>query len=476
MTTPIIHFLPLSSIRVPPDRIRKVDPIAVGALWRDIRDKGLLQPIMVVLNENGAGTAEAPFATLDLVFGEHRFRAFEHHVAQHRVALDGGLEPFPPLRFDGADIPDGTVPALFWHENIERVFEVELSENLHRVELPWQDRIRALARLHDDATAADPSATVADTSRKLAGVTGMKERTAREQIARANIVAKFLDDPDVQKCDSLRSAWNTVNHKVRVEVRQSAPQVEEGDTPHAFLEGDCTLILPELASNQFDLILSDPPYGVRADKWDQGSANHAYDDSAENALWIYKSIIEHGFRVCKEKANLLLFCDISHFHALRAAAEVAGWTPWPRPIIWTKGTEGMRPWGQMGFAYTYECILWATKGGKGLVQTSIDVLQFPKPPRNSRIHPAQKPQELLAHLIHLTSLPGDRILDPCAGSGSTFAAGWLARTAVTGIEMDEKYWGPCRYAVMQCPVVPVSTSVPVRVPTHPDQIDLEDIL
>jgi DNA modification methylase len=96
-------------------------------------------------------------------------------------------------------------------------------------------------------------------------------------------------------------------------------------------------------------------------------------------------------------------------------------------------------------------LLFATKGEKGLAKATVDILRFDRPSRGERIHAAQKPPVLLAELINLTCLPGDRILDPCAGSGAIFHAGWATRTAVTGIELDPTYHPHCRAAVMAHP-------------------------
>jgi site-specific DNA-methyltransferase (adenine-specific) len=69
-----------------------------------------------------------------------------------------------------------------------------------------------------------------------------------------------------------------------------------------------------------------------------------------------------------------------------------------------------------------------------------DVFNIKRVPRHERIHAAEKPVELLSALIQCASLPGERILDPCCGSGSTLvAAKSLNRTGV-GIEKDPDYY------------------------------------
>ena len=55
------------------------------------------------------------------------------------------------------------------------------------------------------------------------------------------------------------------------------------------------------------------------------------------------------------------------------------------------------------------------------------------------MHAAEKPNELLSHLISLCCDPGDTILDPCAGSGPIFDAATSQRCKATGIEIDPEY-------------------------------------
>lgn len=85
-------------------------------------------------------------------------------------------------------------------------------------------------------------------------------------------------------------------------------------------------------------------------------------------------------------------------------------------------------------------ILYATKGQKGLLLSLPDVLDVKRVETAEKSHGAEKPQELLRTLIQHSTLPGDYILDPCAGSASTLvAARALARKAL-GFEISEDYY------------------------------------
>ena len=117
-----------------------------------------------------------------------------------------------------------------------------------------------------------------------------------------------------------------------------------------------------------------------------------------------------------------------------------GWKPFPRPVIWGKSdSEGLAPWGGAGFRITTEYIFFASKGQRGLHSSPIDYLRFNRKPRKERLHAAEKPVELLSELIKCSTLPGDFVLDPCCGSGSTLIAVRETKRIGLGLEKDEDF-------------------------------------
>ena len=64
---------------------------------------------------------------------------------------------------------------------------------------------------------------------------------------------------------------------------------------------------------------------------------------------------------------------------------------------------------------------------------------FPKHSRQCKLHPTQKPTELMRYLIRTYTNPGDVVLDPCCGSGTTCLAAMLEGRKSIGIEKEQKY-------------------------------------
>ena len=116
-------------------------------------------------------------------------------------------------------------------------------------------------------------------------------------------------------------------------------------------------------------------------------------------------------------------------------------------VVWDKGGIGM------GWHYrrNYELMLVAQKPGAACTwnggHSQSNVVRIPgiKPSKDD--HPTPKPLDLFALFVHLHSNPGDIVLDPCVGAGTTLrAAKDLGRRAI-GIEISEKY---CEIAARRC--------------------------
>jgi DNA modification methylase len=206
------------------------------------------------------------------------------------------------------------------------------------------------------------------------------------------------------------------------------------------LQGNMLQIFPTLPAESYDAIIADLPYGIDANSGGFRSRtveHHNYDDSPENAKALLQAVIVEGFRVAKLRSNLFIFGDVDLFAYFKTAASNMGWKPWRTPIVWQKSeSEGLAPWGREGFRRTYELIFWATKGQRGLLLSPTDVIPIKRVARAERRYGPEKPVALLERLIECSTMPGDSILDPCCGAGSTLAAARRLKRKALGIELD----------------------------------------
>jgi site-specific DNA-methyltransferase (adenine-specific) len=428
-----VIIIPLAKLEV---RARQRTSILPGPL-KELRDSilatGLLHPPVAWRDDSTA--------TWVLTAGERRLRAIQAIAAENRQFCCGEAIINP------GDIP---ISLLGDYLNAEGRFEAELDENIHRADLDWKDRARAFADLHALRQQQNPAQTIAATATEIASKSNSHTpASAGNAIRHSTTIVAHLHN---EKVASARNAKEALQHIYRMEEEKvlaalAKRQIASMRAEERTLEvrhADCFHLLPRLAAGTYDLVVADPPYGIDASSGGfraRTVLHHNYEDTAQSARDMAQVILTEGFRLTKNRANLLIFCDIDLFPWLKTAAANMGWTPFRRPLIWQKSeSEGLAPWGSQGPRITTEFIFFATKGQKGMTASPIDVFNIRRVPRNERIHAAEKPVELLKKLIEATTLPGDSVLDPCCGSGSTLVACKELSRRAFGIEKDPDYY------------------------------------
>ena len=428
-------MLPISrhDVVVPPRQRREIPQTSLNELKDSILENSLLHAPVV---QEKAGK-------YILVAGERRLRAIDAIAAEGKTFTYNKTQ-FPPM----------TLPVVLLDEalnDIQRA-EIELAENVVRLELPWQDRVAALAYIHNMRKLDNPNQSIAETARaviaervsELAGPQGgSAESTLMRTIRQATIINEHLSNPEIAKARNATEAFNLI---VSNEQRAfEAELIRRGQKRSVTIEvrhGSLLEILPKLESSTFDTILADPPYGIGVDTGgfrQRTIIHHNYDDTPDTAKGLLSCIINEGFRICKPRANLFIFCDIDLFGWVKEASARAGWDVFRTPITWQKSdSEGMAPWGREGFRRTTEWIFFARKGQKGLIHSPIDVLRHNRVARDEREYGPEKPVALIKELLAASTLPGDYVLDPCCGSGSTLVAARELNMRALGIDNDLK--------------------------------------
>lgn len=372
--------------------------------------------------------------------GEGRYRSIQElHAA--------GVE----VRCNSQTIPPGCMPITILDDRLDEIgrFETELDENVIREDLPWPDRVQAYADLHKMRQVQNPKQTKEDTAKELVqrGLVNALP-TGRLHMKQATLIAEHLDNDKIANARNPAEALTLIYKMEEEKVTAALVQRRLATIPAAstikITQGSCLDLLPGLDSDMADLILIDPPYGIGASSGGfRGRTvhHHNYEDTPENAKKIAQTVLTDGFRICKARANLFMFCDIDLFPWLKLTASNMGWDPFRRPLIWRKSeSEGLAPWGAQGPRITTEFIFFATKGSRGLNASPIDVFDDKRVSRSERLHAAEKPVDLLKKLIQCSTLPGDFVLDPCCGSGSTLVAAKELKRHGLGIELDKDYY------------------------------------
>jgi DNA modification methylase/ParB-like chromosome segregation protein Spo0J len=439
-----------SAIQISPDRQRQeFEAQALEELKSSIEDRGLMHA--PVVRDTPAGPV--------LVAGERRLRAISDLFALGSSFLYNGVrytETIPTVSLGELSPLDAE--------------EAELDENLKRKDLTWQELANAHARLHKlrveqvnakammDAKPGEPVTpavphTIADTAKE---VMGSSEGWNQDVIRKEVIVSKHLDKPEVAKAKTLDEAWKILKRSEKAEEnRMLAAKVGATFTAeaHRLFKGHCLKVMQDLfeKDERFDVILTDPPYGMGADTFGDGGKDlpsHQYNDSHEAwqelmggneayptgwAKWSYA--------ITKSEAHAYVFCDIDRFHELKEYMEKAGWYVFRTPLIDYKTDSGRVPLPDRGPRRQWEMILYAIKGNKPVTHIYPDVIPCQADPNMT--HGAQKPVALYANLLKRSVKPGDLVLDTFAGSGTIFPAAHSLQCTATGIEQEAEYYGMC---------------------------------
>lgn len=427
-----MKLIPLESLVIPENRQRKEFPAdRMRELKASITTKGLMHP--PVVRDDG----------VTLVAGERRSRAI---AALHAESI--------PFYCGGQLVPLNHIPTLPLSDLTPLALrEAELEENIYRVDLTWQEKAAAVSSLHalrqEQSTAAGTFHTITDTATEL---TGAPARGSDITITHeAILLSQHLNDPEVAGAKTQKEAVKILRKKKETEHRAFlASHIDMSKIPHDIRCGSMTDILPLLPSESFDCILTDPPYGVNADAFgDMASTGHNYKDDWETAHALYKILAEEGFRVAKPEAHAYVFLDFARFPEVSLAFALAGWEVWPRALIWDKA-NGMLPRPEHGPRYTYETILFASKGNRKTLCVKSDIIHIPGD--GKLLHGAQKPVALYSDLLSRTCLPGDAVLDCFAGSGPIIPAATAAKLTATVIELIPENYNICLSRLNEKPV------------------------
>lgn len=234
------------------------------------------------------------------------------------------------------------------------------------------------------------------------------------------------------------------------------------------IQGDSLEELKKLPDGSVDLVFADPPYNLQLggellrpdnskvdavdDDWDRFESFEAYD--AFTKAWL-----KECRRVLKDDGALWVIGSYHNIFRVGATLQDLGF--WIlNDIIWRKSNP-MPNFKGTRFTNAHETLIWCAKSRGGrrytfnydAMKMANDELQMRsdwtlplctgeerlKDAAGAKAHPTQKPEALLHRLILASTRPGDVILDPFFGTGTTGAAAKRLGRRFIGIEREEAY-------------------------------------
>lgn len=432
----------------------KMDDIEVGerfrkemgdieALAMSISKDGLIQPIAIAKNNEGA---ERPYK---LIAGGRRYRALEFINSRDNIDKIS-------CRFYNKEIPELELRLL------------EFAENLYRKDLGWQEdcdikeRILNLQqRIHGVkiSTAKNaPGFSLTD----MVKMTGRSKGSLSDDISLARMMK---DTPEVnwsqfKTKDDARKALKTAKKKIvqTADAKRARASLGAGesrkkkiiDSYHVvdFFEG-----VRKIGDATMDIVELDPPYAIDLEKQKKDYNYTGYNEiKIEKYPEFMKRVFSECYRVLKPNSWLICwFGPDPWFENIHQWVEKAGFKNKRIPCIWAKGVEDqegivesasgqvMRP--DRDLAKGYEMFFYCRKGVPILGKPgSSNVFGFKPVPASLKVHPTERPIELISEILTTFAQPNSNVLVPFAGSGNTLISAVLNNMIPIGFDLTEEYY------------------------------------
>ncbi len=278
---------------------------------------------------------------------------------------------------------------------------------------------------------------------------------------------------------------------------EAAAEAAERLPLDTILIGDCIAQMEALPAASVDLVFADPPYNLQLEagltRPDQSKVDAVDDDWDKFESFAHYDRFTRAWLLAARrllKPNGALWVIGSYHNIFRVGAALQDLDYWIlNDIVWRKANP-MPNFRGTRFTNAHETLIWAAKGRKGRPRFNYESLKlgnddvqmrsdwlFPictgserlKDEGDGKLHPTQKPEALLHRVLMATTLPGDIVLDPFFGTGTTGAVARRLGRRFIGIERDPAYAaGALKRIAAAKPLPPgaVTTATPKRAETR----------
>lgn len=236
---------------------------------------------------------------------------------------------------------------------------------------------------------------------------------------------------------------------------------------NTIIQGDCISAMNSLPEKSVDVIFADPPYNLQLggellrpdnskvkgvdNDWDKFASFKSYDEFTN--AWL-----KAARRVLKDDGTIWVIGSYHNIFRVGASLQDLGY--WVlNDIVWRK-TNPMPNFRGTRFTNAHETMIWCSKSEKSKYTFNYEAMKafndetqmrsdwtLPictgrerlKGEDGHKLHPTQKPESLLYRVLLSSTKPGDVVLDPFFGTGTTGAVAKKLGRNYIGCEMDEGY-------------------------------------
>jgi DNA modification methylase/ParB-like chromosome segregation protein Spo0J len=449
------------------DETVKIEDITVGERLRkdygDLSDLdtietvGLIQPL--VLDRNSSGQHR-------LVAGGRRLTKLEqlgYTEVYHGLTSTVGKPGF----VYSSELP----------EDVQR--ECELYENICRKQMVWQERVLAIAEIHEikkrrasldseqwgqAETGAEVGLTYSSVSYALKVAERLRADTTHEGrfwkclglTEALRLLIEEREDEAKRKVAELTAkaipvALNNSNAQPEISIVESLEKGENVQVPlsrmlfHGKMEELCLELGPEFA----DHIITDWPYAIDMDMLDQTAGRddkirihvervRDEHDHEEN-LAMYPTWLDAMYLILKPKGYCVVFYDNVHWNLIRTHAERSGFRVQRWPLVWIKTSPCMNRMANKNWTKATEFAIVLSKENATLVKPqTTNWWAGPRADNTSNLF--AKPRGLWQWILDAFALQGDVIVDPFMGEASSLTAAIDFGCRVIGMEVNEDHY------------------------------------
>lgn len=250
--------------------------------------------------------------------------------------------------------------------------------------------------------------------------------------------------PDVSVAETnQRDAQRLRSIQREEESRQSPEVFSQKFIRDIYRHGDTIEVMQEMIDNgvRIDHIITDPPYAIDMDNLDTNvNIDSVVDEHQVDAnLDLLERFIDMSYALLPESGFLVMWCDVAHWEKLVKWGQQAGFRVCRWPLVWCKTSTVRNSAAQFNPGKATEFCIIMGKSGYSLLAKKRSNNFFTLPNRRLNSHPFAKPAEVWMELINLVTHEGQIVLDPFAGSGSSFVPLLESGRIPMGIESVESH-------------------------------------
>jgi ParB/RepB/Spo0J family partition protein len=401
-----------NTIMIPIDQIKVVDRVRedkgdIESLAEKIKEKGLIQPITVDQNYK-------------LIAGERRLLA-------HKALGLTKIEAIIRSTKDAIDLR-----------------EVELIENIARKDMTWQEIAKGEKAIFDLK-----SKNGKWSERKQAEMLEQSKTQTHRMIEMAEALETM---PELGEYSSFDQAYKelkkleeelVISHmKAKTKVDPAIAAAAKWAKDH-YKVGDAFTGMGKVRDNLAHFAEIDPPYAVELDKRksrNQKKNMEEYNEvDRDEYINFYERVASEVYRILRADSFAVFWFGWDWFSEVRAILLAAGFKVPTVPAIWTKGSSGQTASPDTTLGSCHEPFWLARKGKPKLAKPGrSNVFAFEPLAAQKKIHPTERPIELMEEVLGTVLFPGSTVMVPFLGSGVTLRAAYKLNHVGFGWDLSEE--------------------------------------